>query len=284
MLLDQTTAEIAALVRAGHRIALVHGNGPQVGALLFRNELAHDVVPPSPLDLLDAESQGELGYLIQQRLGNHLSSSRIPTPVAGVVTQVLVDVTDAAFTAPTKPIGPFYASEADARGSVPDGAIAEIAPGRWRRVVASPRPHAIVELPALRVLWDAGVISVACGGGGIPVTNGEGGLRGVPAVVDRGYAAQVLAIGLGAQRLVILTNVDGVFTGFGSPQQRPLHRLTAAEGRQLLADGQLPAGSMGPKVQACLDFLDAGGASAVIAAVPHAVAAARGATGTEFVP
>jgi carbamate kinase len=281
--LEQTVGEIAELVQAGHRIALVHGNGPQVGDLLLQNEAARGLVPVAPLDLLDAESQGQLGYMIQQRLGNHLRRVGMATLVVGAVTQILVDVTDSAFALPTKPIGPFYRTEAEARRVVGDGSVAEVAPGRWRRVVASPRPLSIVELPALRVWWESGVIAVACGGGGVPVAERSVGLQGVAAVVDRDYAAQLLATDLGAQRLIILTNVDGVHTAFGTPQQRRIDRLSATEATRLLAEGQLPPGSMGPKVQACLDFLAAGGESAVIAAVPHALAATQGIAGTEFV-
>lgn len=281
--LEQTVREIAELVQGGHRIALVHGNGTQVGDLLLQNEAARGMVPPAPLDLLDAESQGQLGYLIQQRLGNHLRRRGMATPVAGAITQILVDVTDAAFAIPTKPIGPTCESKAVALDAITDGVVAEVTPGRWRRVVASPRPLSIVELPALQVWWHGGVIAVACGGGGVPVASGPEGLRGVAAVVDKDYAAQLLATGLGAQRLVILTNVDGVYTAFGSPRQRRLDRLSVTEATHLLADGQFPPGSMGPKVRACLDFLAAGGASAVIAAVPHAAAAARGHAGTEIV-
>ncbi len=283
-LLDETARQIAALAVAGHRIALVHGNGPQVGALLLQNEAGRAIVAPAGLDVLDAETQGQLGYLIQQHVGNHLRRLGRDQAVAELVTQVVVDAADPAFQRPTKPIGPFYLSESTALAAAPGAVVREVAPGRWRRVVASPRPQRIVELAAVRVLWDAGVIALAAGGGGIPVVEGPDGLRGVEAVVDKDHAAALLALNLGAERLLVLTNVDGVYLDYGRPGQRRLDRLTVSDGRRLLAQGQFPPGSMGPKVEACLDFVAAGGRSAVIAAVPEALAAVAGTTGTAILP
>ncbi len=283
-LLDETARQIAMLAAAGHRIALVHGNGPQVGALLLQNEAGRAIVPPAGLDVLDAETQGQLGYLIQQHTGNHLRRLGHDQAVVELVTQVVVDAADPAFQTPTKPIGPFYPSETAAPAAAPGAVVRAVAPGRWRRVVASPRPQRIVELAAVRTLWDAGVIALAAGGGGIPVVEGPDGLHGVEAVVDKDYAAARLALDLGAERLIVLTNVDGVYVDHGRPGQHRLDRLTGREGRRLLAAGQFAPGSMGPKVEACLDFVAAGGRSAVIAMAPEALGAVAGTVGTVILP
>lgn len=280
-LLDECAHQIAEMAAADWRVAVVHGNGPQVGDLLLRAEAVHH---PEGLDVLDAETAGQLGYLLQQRIGNHLRRRGSATAVASLVTQVVVDASDPAFGTPTKPIGRFYPTEAAARADMPRTAVVrELAPGRWRRLVASPRPLEVVEAAALQALWQAGVVTVALGGGGIPVVRTDEGYAGVDAVVDKDWSAALLARMLGADRLVVLTNVDGVYPGDPVAGSPPLPTLGPQQADELRAIGALPAGSMGPKVAACLGFLAGGGRQAIIAAAPRLLDAVAGRCGTQMV-
>ena len=275
--------QVAQIIRRGYRVVLCHGNGPQVGNILLQNEAASDRVPPMPLDVLGAESQGGIGYLIQRELQRALRDERIAISVVSLVTQVVVDRDDPAFRNPTKPVGPFY-PEAEARCLLAAGRpMMEDAGRGWRRVVPSPQPRRIVELPAIRSLTAAGAALIACGGGGIPVVETEEGLAGVEAVIDKDLAAQRLAIDLGASLLLLLTDVPSVYLHYGSEAQQALETVTAAEARRYLEAGHFPAGSMWAKVEGALRFLAAGGERAVITSIDQATAALGGMAGTHFV-
>lgn len=251
----RASGQIAALCGEGSGLLLVHGNGPQVGSLLLQQEEAQAVVPPLPLDLCGALSQGMLGYLLQRELGRVVGR-----PVTTVLTQVVVDPADPAFGAPTKPIGPAGRS--------------------WRRLVPSPQPLAVVELPAIRLLLGAGHLVIACGGGGIPVAAAG---DGVEAVIDKDRAALLLAEALRADLLLFLTGVPQVTLDWGLESQRPLDALTASQAEGYLRAGQFGAGSMAPKVEAAARFARAGG-RAVIASLDAAAAALGGKAGTQILP
>jgi carbamate kinase len=276
---------IVALQGDGRRLLVVHGNGPQVGALAIAQEAVAREVPPQPLFVLGAMTQGQLGYLLGQAIGDALEAAGRPRAVAAVMTQVVVDPDDPGFQNPTKPIGPFFPEGrakrlADARGwSVVDDS------GRgWRRVVASPEPLEVVEWPQIKRLLDAGQVVIACGGGGVPVVRRDGDLRGVDAVIDKDYAAALVGDLVGADSLLLLTGVERVALDFGTPMQREVEQMTLAEARGHLADGQFPAGSMGPKVDAAIRFIDGGGRMAIIGAMESAAEALAGTSGTRIVP
>ncbi len=282
----ETAHHLASLVRDGWRVVITHGNGPQVGFILLRSELAKDVLHQVPLESCVADTQGAIGYQIQQTLENELRKRRLVRPVATVVTQVEVSPRDPAFRHPSKPIGPFY-SEADAKlHAEKDGWIMKEDAGRgWRRVVPSPKPIAIVEEPVIRELLRRGIIVIAVGGGGIPVVRQKGGLyKGCAAVIDKDAASALLAARLRADTLLISTGVDKVAINFGTPDQRELDRITAAEARRYLKQGHFPPGSMGPKIEAALYFLKRGGRRVIITQ-PHLMERAmRGETGTWITP
>jgi carbamate kinase len=283
--LTATGKALAGLVASGISLVLTHGNGPQVGRILLQQELAAATVPPMPMDVCGAESQGQLGYLIAQALDNALRARSVEARVLCLVTQVVVNGRDPAFRRPSKPVGPSYDRPTAQRIAHESGHVFAIQPGgRWRRVVASPLPVRLVEDAPLRALVDAGHVVVAAGGGGVPVVEHRGRLRGVEAVVDKDRTAALLARVVGADRLLILTEVSKVQVGFGTPAARELDSLTVGEARALLAQGEFPAGSMGPKVEACADFVEAGGKGAVIASLSEAAAAVRGEAGTAVVP
>jgi carbamate kinase len=269
------------LVGAGHRLVLTHGNGPQVGEEMLRMEIVRPVMPALTLDLCVAETEGSLGYAIQQVLGNLLRRRGVHTPVASVVCQVVVDAADPAFGRPTKPIGAFYRKAEAQRHARDHGwSVVEDSGRGWRRVVASPRPVRVVEAGLIRALVESGVIPVAVGGGGIPVLENATGYRGVEAVIEKDLATAVLAHDLGAERVIFLTGVDRVAVGWGTPAQRFLDRLTAAEARRLLAAGEFAPGSMGPKVEAAVQFVEGGGRAAMITSLDRVAEAMRGAAGT----
>jgi carbamate kinase len=264
-------AEALAGIARRHRLVVTHGNGPQVGLLALQNE-GSTASRPYPLDILDAETEGMVGYLIEQQLGNHLGPDR----VASLLTQVVVDADDPAFGRPTKPIGPVY-DEATARALAVERSWTVAPDGTsWRRVVPSPQPRTIVELRAIRVLVDAGVTVVCTGGGGIPVVASGPGYRGVEAVIDKDLSAALLATELGADALLLLTDVDAVYAAYGTPEARPIRRATPAELRAL----DLPAGSMGPKVEAVCRFVESGGRLAAIGSLADAEALLAGEAGT----
>jgi carbamate kinase len=255
-----------------------------VGEELLRMEITRPVIPAYTLDLCVAETQGSLGYAIQQVLGNLLRARGLATLVAGVVTQVVVDAGDPAFARPTKPIGSFYPRAEAMRHATEHGwTVVEEGRRGWRRVVASPRPIRVVEAPLIRAIVDAGAIPVAVGGGGVPVVETAAGVRGVEAVIDKDMATTVLALALGAECALYLTNVERVATGWGTPGQRFLDRLGAGEARRLLAAGEFPPGSMGPKVEAAVEFVERSGGVAVITSLDRVAEAAAGRAGTAIV-
>jgi carbamate kinase len=272
---------IAAVLGAGHRVVVTHGNGPQVGNLLLRAEKAQSELPVEPLDACVAETQGGIGYLLVQAIENALNARKLPGGVVAMITQVVVDPADPAFVLPTKPVGPFFTeAEARQREQSLGWQVGEDAGRGWRRRVASPWPVEIVELDAIRVGLDSGATVVAAGGGGIPVMRGGAGLAGVEAVIDKDRVSAQLAEALGAELLLFLTDVDGVAWHFGQVDERWLDRVEWEEAKKYLEQGEFPAGSMGPKIEAALDFLDAGGRRAIITSAGKAAAALGGRAGT----
>ncbi len=277
-----TCKGIAELAKQGHALIITHGNGPQVGNLLLKNELTKDSVPTMPLDVCVSNTQGSLGYAICQTLKCFLNDAGLKIPVAALVTQVVVDPIDPAFALPTKFIGPFF-PEAKARAIMQDkGHVMREDSGRgWRRVVASPEPKEIVEKDVIIAMLDAGIIVVAAGGGGIPVVRMGTGLLGVEAVIDKDLAGELLAREVGADALFLLTEVDRVAINFGQPDQRQLSEMTVKQAREYQAAGHFPAGSMGPKVEAAVRFASsASGRQAVIVSVEKAHLALNGQSGT----
>jgi carbamate kinase len=282
--IDGAMGRIAALLEQGWRVVLTHGNGPQVGNLLIQNALAARTVAPMPMDVCGAESQGQIGYMAAQTLGNHLKKRQLEAPVVTIVTQVAVDPADKAFAAPSKPVGPFY-SEAEAKKMMLEEgqAMKEDAGRGWRRVVPSPEPKEIVELAAVKQLLASGCLVVCSGGGGVPVVRARGALSGIDAVIDKDLAAALLAREIGAEALLILTDVPRAYVNYGRPEQQALETVSASQMRTYAAQGHFKAGSMGPKVEACLRFVDAGGES-VIASLTEVGPALAGAAGTHIVP
>ncbi len=274
-------APVVELARAGWQIVLVHGNGPQVGDALTRNETARRLVAPLPLGVLVAETAGWIGYMLQQSLQNALAAARVQREVVTVVTQTLVDRYDPALSRPTKPIGHALSEREVERLREAGRAVGRDGDGAWRRMATSPRPLGVVELPAVRRLVDDGTIVIAAGGGGPPVYDDPLlGLEGVDAVVDKDRVAAILAHQLEAEVLMILTNVDAVFEGWGTSAARPIRRLTVTQAEALIAAGELDEGGMRPKVEAATDFARAGRGRAIIARLSDGPAALRGDTGT----
>jgi carbamate kinase len=277
-----TMQPIAELIRDGIEVVLSHGNGPIVGNILIRNEAARDQIPPMPLDVCGADSQGGIGYMMQQSLQNELHRAGLDRAVVTTVTQIVVDERDPAFRRPTKPIGPFYPEERARLLAKEKGwTIVEDAGRGYRRVVPSPQPLEVIEIDAIRGLVDDGVIVIAGGGGGIPVSRQwDGTLHGVEAVIDKDLASSLLARLLGCDTLVIVTGVDRVAVHFGKPEQRDLDLVTVAELEKFQKEGHFPAGNMGPKVQAALEFVRGGGQEVIITSPEKARDALEGTTGT----
>lgn len=279
----RTVPMIADLIARGFKVVITHGNGPQVGATLLRHEAAKAIVPPFPLDACGAETQGFIGYMIQQTLRNELKRRGIDKYVITVVTRVIVDKHDPAFQNPTKPIGPFYKKEeADQIISQRPGVVIKEDAGRgYRRVVPSPDPKIIAERYAIRSLVDNGFIVVACGGGGIPIVEENGAATGVESVIDKDLAGQRLATLIGASVFVILTDVETAFLNYGTDKQEPIREITTGKLRNYLAQGQFKEGSMAPKVEAAIRFVESGGHRAVIASLNKLVEAVEGSAGTQ---
>jgi len=278
-----TMQPIAQLIRDGAEVVLSHGNGPIVGNILIRNEAARDQIPPMPLDVCGADSQGGIGYMMQQLLQNELRRAGVPErPVVTVVTQVVVDERDPAFRRPTKPIGPFYAQDRARLLAKEKGwTIVEDAGRGYRRVVPSPKPLEVVEIAAIRQIVEDGGVVIAAGGGGIPVSRQwDGSLHGVEAVIDKDLASSLLARLLGCQTLVIVTGVDRVALRYGKPDQRDLERATPDELQGWMEEGHFPAGSMGPKIQAAIEFVRGGGREVVITSPERLTEALERKTGT----
>jgi len=285
----ETTLHIADMVEAGWDVAIGHGNGPQVGFILRRSEIAHKVegMHEVPVDVCGADSQGAIGYALQQTLQNELHRRGVDKPVATVVTQVLVDKNDPAFRNPTKPIGGFMdEAEAKRRERELNWNVVEDAGRGWRRVIASPLPKEVVELESVKHLIEAGVIVVTVGGGGIPVIDvGNRELRGVAAVIDKDFASSLLAQLIHADLFLISTAVEKVALNFGKPDQKWIDRMTLAEAKQYLAEGtHFAKGSMAPKIQAIVWFLETGGKQAIITNPENIGRALKGETGTRIVP
>ncbi len=277
-----TARQLAEVSARGYEMAIVHGNGPQVGRILLASETAKDVVPPMPFDVCGAMSQGYIGYHIQQALKYALAARNRNYPVVALTTQVIVDENDPAFRNPTKPIGAFYTEEEARTLEREKGyAMREDAGRGWRRVVASPLPRKIVEIGAVRLLWDHAIV-ITCGGGGVPVVERPNGiLEGVAAVIDKDFAAELLAEEVNADALLILTEVEKVAIHFGKPNQQDLGRLSLAEAARYVEEGQFGVGSMLPKVQAAMKFVRANpGRKAIITSLDKCLDALDGKTGT----
>ena len=284
----ETMKQVARLAADGNHVVMTHGNGPVVGNIVLRNDAGMSIhgIPVMPMFVCGADSQGGLGYMLQQSLQNALSEIGLDIPVATVVTQVLVDRGDPAFADPVKPIGPFY-DEEEARLLRDENGwtIVRDAGRGWRRVVPSPVPKEVIEWEAIRTLVDAGVLTIATGGGGVPVIrNDEGLLEGVDAVIDKDRASALLGGLIGAEVLIIVTQVEKVCIRFGQPDEEALDVMTADQARNLLAEGEFPPGSMGPKIESAVTFLDSGGQSVIITSPEHILGALAGDRGTTIIP
>lgn len=277
--------QLIVLLERGRRIVITHGNGPIVGNIVIRNEAAKDTIPPMPLDICGADSQGGIGYMIQQALRNALIAHGVERDVVSVVTQVVVDGGDPAFGKPVKPIGPFYTrEEAEVLTADRGWVIVKDSNRGFRRVVPSPKPVRIVEIDVIGKLVSSGAIVIACGGGGVPVIEIDRRLEGREAVVDKDLTAALLGGALQAERLIILTDVDAVYRDFGTPQQAPIRTARVSQIKAWLEEGSFPRGSMGSKLEAVVDFLAQGGKSAVICRADNLVDALEASSGTTVVP
>ena len=277
-----TCERIADISEMGYEVAVVHGNGPQVGRILLASETAKDVTPAMPFDVCGAMSQGYIGYHLQQALKYALNKRNRNIPVATIATQMVVEANDPGFKNPTKPIGPFYTEEeAKALQEEKGYTMKEDAGRGWRRVVASPIPRKIVEIESVKQLWDSTIV-ITCGGGGIPVIeNWDGSLEGVAAVIDKDFAAELLAEQVDADVLMILTEVEKVAINFNKPDQQNLSHMSLKEAAQYCDEGQFAPGSMLPKVQACMKFVRAyPNKKAIITSLDKAIEALDGKTGT----
>ncbi|MEO8436916.1 MAG: carbamate kinase [Chloroflexota bacterium] len=284
----ETARHIAALVATGWGVVVTHGNGPQVGFILLRSELVPPdaPVPKLSLEMSVADSQGGIGHILSQALLNELAGRGLPDRVVCVLTHVVVDAADPAFSRPTKPIGPFYTKdEADDRAARNGWTMIEDSGRGYRRVVASPIPVRIVENAQIRSLVDAGFVVIAVGGGGIAVVEtAPGEYRGAEAVIDKDRASALLAASLDIPLLVLSTGVDRVAVHFRQPDERWLDRIVVSEARRYLEEGEFPKGSMGPKIEAAISFLEHGGREVLITTPPALERAIAGETGTRVVP
>jgi carbamate kinase len=277
----ESVAPIVDLARQGWRIVIVHGNGPQVGDELVRNEAARKAAEPLPLGVLVAGTAGWIGYMLQQSLQNALAAARVERDVVTLITQTLVDRYDPALSQPTKPIGHALSQHEATRLRDTGRAVGKDGAGQWRRMATSPVPLGVVEFPLIKRLLDLGTLVIAAGGGGPPVYHDPLlGLEGLDAVVDKDRVSSILASQLGADVLMILTNVDAVFEGWGTPEARPIRRMSVEQAEGMIAGGSLDAGGMKPKVEAAAAFVRRGGGRAIIARLSEGPAALRGETGT----
>ncbi len=280
-----TAAEIVQLVKNGFRVVITHGNGPQVGNILIQNELGREKIPSMPMDVCGAESQGMIGYMIQLSIRNALLDQGLKIPVVSAVTQVLVDRQDQAFSNPSKPVGPFHDQKyAESRQASTGEKWIEDSGRGWRRVVPSPDPKAIVEVDSIKALVNAGHVVVSVGGGGIPVVQDDlGHLTGVEAVIDKDLGAQRLAMAVGADTLLILTDVPGACLNFGTSSEKLLGTVRLDQMKQYDKEGHFRLGSMGPKVKAIIRFLENGGKRGIISSLGSALPALKGQVGTRVI-
>lgn len=280
----ETCSNLMRLVEMRYEIVLTHGNGPQVGFALRRHERSRDVIPPYPLGVCVAETVGSMGYMLQQTMQNTVKKFGLKKDTVTVITQVVVDKDDPSFNNPTKPIGQFFTKdEIDIKVKNNNWNVVEDSGRGWRRVVPSPRPIRIVEKDTIDHLLEKGKIVIACGGGGLPVIQLEDGtLDGVEAVVDKDYASSKLAQQLGIETFFILTDVDRVCLNFGKPDEKPLDAITLEEARQYFRDGHFPPGSMGPKIEAAVDFLENGGKNVIITSHRNLAESIAGEAGTHI--
>lgn len=284
-----TCDQLVEMNKQGYRMILTHGNGPQAGNLLIQQEEGSDLVPSMPLDVVDAMTQGEIGYMFQNQLQNAFIRDGREIPIATLITQMVVDENDPDFKNPSKPVGPFY-TEGEARElqQTKGYVVKKVSPGAeksWRRVVPSPAPIGLVEAVAIKALLDNRVIVITSGGGGIPVvrrSNGE--LVGIEAVVDKDMAGQKLAEIVDGDIFLVLTDVDYVYLNYGQPNQTAIRQMTVSEAKRYLDEGHFPSGSMAPKVKACIAFVKNGGERAIISSVGQTTAALGGKAGTEIIP
>ena len=276
---------IADLLEQGERLIITHGNGPQVGFMALRSELSREHIHEVPLDSLVANTQGSLGYMIQRALGEELRRRSFKHEVVSIVTEVEVFPDDDAFEDPTKPIGRFYAeTEADVLAMTRGWDMVYVENQGWRRVVPSPIPHKIVQLPTIRRLLEHNVTVVCCGGGGIPVVRHEtNGIQGIEAVIDKDRVSALLGSALGARRLFLTTGTDAIYRNFASENREKLTELTVSEIEEMEEEGQFPPGSMGPKVEAARQFIAGGGEQAIVCTPPDLVRAFSGAAGTRII-
>ncbi len=280
---DTCMKPIAELIARGLKVVLTHGNGPIVGNILLRNECARELIPPMPLYICVADSQGGIGAMMSESLHNHLRKMDIKKTVSTVITHVVVDKDDPDFIDPSKPIGPYY-SEEDARGymDVRGWRMREIPERGWRRLVPSPSPKRIIELDTIKAMADNGIIPIAAGGGGIPVIEQDGNIRGIDAVIDKDLSASLLARGLGIKRFIILTDVDGVYLNYGEDNQKKLDRMNISEAKKHLLEKQFPPGNMGPKIGSAIKFIENGGKEVIISLPEDLIKAMEGKKGTRI--
>ncbi len=283
----RSLTHIIDLLKEGYNMVITHGNGPQVGNALIRVEESRHLVPPLPLGIIVADLQGGMGYMIEQCLINKMHDMGVKRQVATLVTQVLVDKDDPSINNPTKFVGPFFKKEQVKELEEKRGWVMKEDKGRgYRRVVPSPIPKGVVEKDIIKHLVDTGVVVIAAGGGGIPVyidhTRHEGWLEGVDAVIDKDLASAVLGLEIGAEKLIIITGVEKVALKFGTPQQIDLDRLTVSEAKKYMAQGEFPKGSMGPKIQAAINFIEGGGKEVIITSIEKTSQALKGNAGTRI--
>ncbi|HHX61487.1 MAG TPA: carbamate kinase [Epulopiscium sp.] len=276
---------IIDLIEEGYNVVLTHGNGPQIGNALMKQERAKNIVPSYPMDACGAETQGLLGYIIKQTLENRMIERNMSKKIVSITTQVLVDKNDPGFSNPTKPVGPFFNQAEKEMIEQEKGYVMKEDSGRgYRRVVASPKPLNILEKDAIKTLSDVGFIVIAVGGGGIPVVKEGSGFKGVESVIDKDYASSLLAREIEADILIVLTGVDQVAIDFGKPSQKFLSQMTLKETKVYMAEGQFPPGSMGPKIDAAIEFVEANKKIALITSIERLKDAIIGKTGTRIIP
>ena len=287
--IQNSCQQVLQIIQAGYDVVLTHGNGPQVGNLLIQQEMGISQVPDQPMDICGAMTQGQIGYMLQQALVNGLKAYNLNFDVVTVITQVMVDRDDPDFSNPSKPVGPFYDQETGNRYKSKKGyQIKQVIPNGerpFRRVVPSPDPIRILEGKALKRLVDAGMVVIASGGGGIPVSlNDRGEFEGIEGVIDKDLAGEKLAEAVGADILLILTDVNKVKLGFGTPQEKDLDRMDVTQAKHYLNEGHFLAGSMAPKIEACIRFLEYGGEEAIITSLNKAWLSIQGQEGTHIFP